>query len=106
MDFNAEVQAKYKHLSEEDVKSIVNKAKMYYYNLSYPADKSVDETTNPIVSPRDEWWILAACDDLIERLGFSSALSYRENSVSWTFDNVGLSKTLISLLMPQAGVIQ
>lgn len=106
MDFNAEVQAKYTYMSEEDVARIVNKAKMYFYNLSYPADKSIDETTRPITSPRDEWWILAACDELIERLGFSSALSYRENGVSWTFDNVGLSKTLICLLMPQAGVVQ
>lgn len=106
MDFNAEVQAKYTYMSDEDVTRIVNKAKMFFYNLSYPADKSIDETTRPIASPRDEWWILAACDEIIERLGFSSALSYRENGVSWTFDNVGLSKTLVSLLMPQAGVVQ
>lgn len=106
MDFIARVKTKYDWLSDEIVADIVDRAKMFYYNLAYPCDMSVDETTYPIIGFRAEQWILAACDEIIERLGFSSALGYRENGVSWTFDNCHLSQFLISQIPPVVGVIR
>lgn len=106
MDFFARIKAKYSWLGDNDVEDIVNRAKMFYFNLAYPCDMSVDEMTHPIVGIRAENWILTACDEMIERLGFSSALGYRENGVSWTFDNCHLSKFLISQIPPVVGVVR
>lgn len=105
MDFETVVKASYPYLSDCDVTRIVDKAKMFYYDLAYPADKSIDIETRPIKGFRAEQWVLAACDELVQRLGFSSAVAYKENGVSWTFDNAHLSDRLVSMIMPQAGVI-
>ena len=106
MDFTARLQSKYTWFSESDAQSIVDRAKMFYYNLSYPADKFVDEYTHPIVGFRNEQWILAACDEIVERLGFSSAIAYKENGISFSFDNCHLSKFLIAQLPPVVGVVK
>ncbi len=105
MDFVTEITTAYPYLSVEDAKRIVNRAKMYYYGRKYPYRLNVDEKTKPIVTFKDRMWILEACEELIERLGFSSALAYRENGISWTFDNTKLSRTLLSQIIPIAGGI-
>lgn len=104
-DFEALVKAKYSWLSYDDTEAIVNKAKMFYYNLRYPADLSVDETSAPITGFRNTQWILSACDCIVERLGYSSATGYKENGVTWSFDNAELSGFLISQIQPVIGVI-
>jgi hypothetical protein len=108
MDFAAEVRTKYPWLANNEplVTGIVNKAKMFYYNLSYPADLSVDETTHPITGFRAEQWLLLACEEIVERLGFNSAIGYKENGIVWTFDNCHLSSFLIALLPPVVGVVK
>lgn len=105
MDFIAEVKTKYPHLTTQDVATIVNKAKMFYYRAMYPCDPNADETNNPITTFSGQQWILAACDEFVERLGFTSAIAYRENGVAWTFDNAQLSKGLLNMIMPTIGVI-
>lgn len=106
MDFEARVKTKYEWLSDSDIESIVNRAKMFYYNLAYPVDMSVDEDTHPIVGFRAETWLLTAVDEIVERLGFNSSLGYKENGVVWTFDNCHLSNFLISQIAPVVGVIK
>lgn len=106
MDFSEEVKNKYTWLSDKDVSSIVNRAKMFYYNLAYPADLSVDEDTHPIVGFRAETWLMTAIDEIVERLGFNSSLGYRENGVSWTFDNCHLSNFLVMQIPPVVGVVK
>lgn len=106
MDFSARVKTKYTWLSDNDVASIVDRAKMFYYNLAYPADLSVDEDTYPIVGFRAESWVLTAIDEIVERLGFNSAIGYKENGVVWTFDNCHLSNFLIMQVPPVVGVVK
>lgn len=106
MDITARVKSKYSWLSDNDANSIVDRAKMFYYNLAYPADMSVDEQTHPIVGFRTEQWILTACDEIVERLGFNSALGYKENGISWTFDNCHLSNFLVMQVPPVVGVLK
>ena len=77
MDFISQVKRKYPYLATEDISSIVDKN-----------------------------WVLAACDEMIERLGFNSATGYRENGVTWTFDGAELSNRLVSLIKPTIGVIK
>jgi hypothetical protein len=105
MDFNAVINAKYPYLTVGDVERIVDKAKFIYYSLTYPADLSADENTKPITTFKAEQWILVACEEIVERLGFSSAIGYRENGMNWSFDNAQVSLALISLIKPIIGVI-
>ena len=105
MDFVARVRAKYEWLSVTDAASIVDKAKMFYYSLRYPCDLSVDEATCPLKGFRVEQWILAACDEIVERLGFNSSVGYRENGVTWSFDGAQLSMALCNMVTPVATVI-
>lgn len=106
MNFYEEVKTQYPYLSDSDIVRVVNKAKMFYYSLKYPCEPSFCECDKPISSFVDKQWILSACDELIERLGFNSAVGYRENGVSWTFDGAELSDRLVGLIKPVIGVIK
>lgn len=105
MDFEAQVKSKYPYMCSSDITRVVNKAKAFYYMLKYPCEPSFDEKSKPIVYFTEQQWILMTCDELIERLGFNSSTGYKENSVSWTFDNSQLSLTLINLITPICGVL-
>lgn len=105
MDIRAEVMSKYRWLDAVDVERIVDRAKMFYYSLAYPADMSVDEDTHPLKGFRVKQWLLTACDEIVERLGFNSAIGYKENGIVWTFDNCHLSNFLVKQISPVVGVI-
>lgn len=105
MDFEREVKTKYPHLSDIDIKTIVNRAKMIYYGAKYPCEPTASDQTRPIVTFFAQQWILTACDELIERLGFNSAVGYSENSVHWTFDGAQVSDRLMSLIVPNMGTL-
>lgn len=103
--FESKVKSKYPYMTIEDIADIVNKAKLFYYSAKFPCDPNVDEKTRPIVSFIGQNWVLACCDELIERLGFSSAVGYKENGVSWSFGNAQVSDRLLSLIKPTIGTI-
>ena len=105
MDFVERVKTKYPYLSDADCKDLVEKAKMFYYALQFPCAPEVNENSRPITSFVAQRWILSAVDELVERLGFNSAIGYKENGVSWTFDNAELSDKLCSLIVPVMGSI-
>ena len=105
MDFVTRVHSKYDYLPLEEIARIVEKAKLFYYQLSYPCDETADETTKPIKGFRAEQWILLACDEIIERNGFSSALGYRENGITWSFDSAELSQRLVSMITPVVSIV-
>lgn len=103
--FERTIKRRYSYLSDEDVVRIVNKAKMIYFSARFPSEPQVDEVTRPLTSFKARNWVLACCEELIERLGFNSATGYRENGVSWTFDNAEVSERLLRLVKPIIGVI-
>lgn len=105
MDFNVKIKTKYPYLEDNLIEDVVNKAKMFYYALKYPCLPLVNEEEHPITSFVEINWVLSACDEIIERLGFSSAIAYRENGLSWSLDNAQISSTLMSLVKPIAGTI-
>ena len=106
MDFAGAIKTKYPYLSTDNCTSIANKAKYFYYSILYSSDMEVDEATNPITGTRAEQWVLAACDEIVERLGISSAVAFRENGVNWSFDNAQLSLSLMGMLKPTIGVMR
>lgn len=105
MDFENVIQTKYAHLSAEDVKSVVDKAKMFYFSLRYPCEPNACEETRPITTFKHQQWIISACDDIIARYGFNNAIGYRENGINFTFDGAEISERLISMIKPLIGVI-
>lgn len=106
MDFIARLKNKYSWLAIEECSEIVEKAKMFYYGLKYPCEPLLSEVDRPIVGFFAQQWILSACDEIVERLGFNSAVGYRENGVNWTFDGAQLSDRLVSLVKPTVGVVK
>lgn len=105
MDFISELINQYPWLSVQDADRIVKRAKMYYYGRRYPYEPSANDQTHPITNFVEQMWIMEACGELIERLGFDSTVGYKENNVSFTFDNAKLSKTLLSQIIPIAGAV-
>lgn len=105
MDFEAIVKSKYPHLTTEDTTEIVEKAKMFYFALKYPCNPLASDKTIPIDSFFAQRWILSACDEIVDRLGFTSAVAYKENGISWSFDGAEISDRLCELIKPIASVI-
>lgn len=105
MEFVEKVKTKYPYLSEEDALAIVDRAKMFYYSLKFPFNHDIDENVHPIRSFVEKNWVMSACEELLERQGFNSAVGYRENGVSWTFDGAQISDRLASLIVPEIMVI-
>lgn len=105
MDFKEKVIEKYPHLAENSaiVDGLVEKAKFLYCSLRYPFEPSLfmDKAFDNL---RAQLWVLSACDELLERLGFSSAVAYKENGISWSFDGAIISDRLASMVVPVAGV--
>lgn len=106
VDYALWLITKYPYLSASDVDDIIAKAKMFYYSIVYKAYPTADETEYPIVGFRNETWIKACCDEIVERNGISSAIAYKENGLSVNFDNAQLSIVLINMLAPVVGVIK
>lgn len=104
--FEQEVHKQYPYISDDDIRRIVNKAKMFYFSTKFPNEPNASEETRPITSFVAENWILTVCEELIERLGFNSATGYRENGISWTFDNAQISQIMMSLNKPTIGVLK
>lgn len=107
MDFENEVLEKYPHFANNNrlVKSLVARAKMFYYGLKYPNEPLVNEKDRPIIGFVAQQWILSAVDEMVERLGFTSAVAYRENGTTWSLDGAQLSNRLVNLIVPTIGVI-
>jgi hypothetical protein len=104
MDYVTRIRNKYAWLSQDDATEIVNKAKMFYYGIVYKSDiTKYDDTTSD--TPRKQAWLLACCDEIVERAGCSSATAYRENGLQINFDHSQLSLGLINMLAPVIGVL-
>lgn len=106
MVFWSKVKEKHPYLSDEDAQRIADRAQAFYLYYRYPTDNSLDPRDTPIEGFKAEQWVLAACDEIIERQGISSAVAYRENGLSIEFKTSQLSPTLINLIKPVVGVIK
>lgn len=104
-EFIEDMRVIYPHIEETDMARIVEKAKMFYYGLRYPFNSGLIEEDSPITTFFATTWVKAACEEIIERLGFSSATAYSENSVHWSFDNCQLSNRLCNMVVPLAGTV-
>ena len=106
MDFVAKVKTKYSYMAEDEISTLVDRAKSICIEYLYPADLSINyENFDWENNKRFDMWILDCVDELVERLGISSVVSYKENNMSWTFDRAGVSQGLLDRLPRMARAI-
>lgn len=105
MDFESEVKTKYPYLSMEQCVALVRRAKGLYYMLRYPNEPYVTEEDRPLNTIYAQTAVLLICDEIAERNGFNSALGFRENGYSLTYDSAWLSKSIKDLITPVAWVL-
>lgn len=106
MDFGEKIIAKYPYLTNDDIESLVNRAKSICIEQVYPADLSINYANfDWDGNARYDMWILDCVDELIERAGISTVLAYKENGMSWTFDRAGVSQALLDRLPRMARAV-
>lgn len=99
------LKGEYPYMEDEHIVRTVNRAKAIYYSVKYPCLPNVDETEKPITSFVAKEQVLMICDELIDKLGIGSAVSYRENGVSASYESAWVSDRVISLITPNIGVL-
>lgn len=105
MDFEEIVKAKYSYMSDAEVELLVNKAKSICVEQIYPSDLSVNYDNFDWTNKRYDMWILDCVDELVERLGMSSVVAYKENNMGWNFDRAGVSQALLDRLPRMAKAV-
>lgn len=100
-----DVKTKYSYLTSEEANRLVEMAKGWFYSLRYPCEPNASEETRPIVSFMDIWAVKTICDEIAQRNGFNTALGYRENGISFTFDGAWISESLKKAIVPIVGVV-
>lgn len=105
VDFVSTLHEKYPYMDKKELASLVNRAKGIFYSRMFPCDLLVDEDSYPIPK-RFYYWIIACCDELIEKSGMSSAVAYSENGYSITFDSAQVSDKLLSEIPRVVGGIK
>lgn len=107
MDFNKMVKARYGYLETDEITYYVDSAKSILIEQLYPSDLSVSyDTFNFDKNTRFNMWILSCVDELIERDGISSVISYKENGVTKKFGRSGVSQGLLDRIPRMAKAIR
>ena len=101
----AKVRIKYNWLSIGDAQDLVKNAIGWFYALRYPCEPNANLENRPIESFMDNWAVERLCDEIAEKNGFNSAIGYRENGISLTFDASWISEGLKKAIVPFAGVL-
>lgn len=99
------VRMKYSWLSYEEAVELAENGLGWYYSLRYPCEPTASQETRPIDSFMDRWAIERLCDEIAQRNGFNTALGYRENGISFTFDSAWISDGLRKAIVPVIGVV-
>lgn len=99
------VRIKYPWLRYEEAVELVDNGIGWFYSLRYPCEPTASPENRPIDTFMDIWAVERLCDEIAQRNGFNTALGYRENGVSFTFDSAWISETLRKAIVPIVGVI-
>lgn len=99
------VRIKYSWLSLEEAVELVENGLGWFYSLRYPCEPDANLENRPIKSFKDGWAVQRLCDEIAQRNGFNTALGYRENGISFTFDSSWISEGLRRVIIPEIGVV-
>lgn len=105
MDLKTAIKHKYDYIEDEDIYMLIKRAKSIFIDKVFPADLTIDYTTFKF-NERNEMWLLDCVDELIQRTGIGSVTAYKENGMSWTFDNSGISNALLERLPSMAHAVK
>lgn len=94
-DFEGTVKHKYDYLDNMDITLLVNRAKSICVERLYGSNLTINYSNFDWSTHRFDMWILDCVDELIERLGVSSVVAYKENGMSWDFGRAGVSQALL-----------
>lgn len=100
-----ELRIKYSWLTYAEVVELSENGLGWYYALRYPCEPNASQENRPINSFMDKWAVERICDEIAQRNGFNTALGYRENGISFTFDSAWISEALRKSIVPIVGVI-
>lgn len=97
------IRINYSYFTDGQLDILYDEALYDYLTLTFPYNKSIIDV--PTANLRDFLWVQKRMVDIIERLGVSSVVSYKENNMSYDFGNVGISKALLDAIIPNVGTI-
>lgn len=105
MDYLYYFKRKYPHIEHYDLEILEGSAKEILCHLLFKSSKKVSNEDKEYAYEEHKFWILRAMQEMIERIGATSAISYSENGVSITFGQEQLSTALLNEIVPFTRVI-
>lgn len=104
MDYYSYFKRKYPHIEDEDLEILEYQAKEILIHLLFKSSANITREKKEREFEAYSMWILRAMQELIERIGATSALSYSENGISVSYGREQLSTALIEEVVPYVGV--
>ena len=93
-------QKKYPHLDSTDITMLENQAKEILIHLLFKSHYKVNDEQKEYAYENYKFWILRCMQEMVERLGITSAIAYKENGISITFSREQLSSALLDEVVP------
>ena len=97
------LRKKYEYLTIPEIDSLYSIAETIYLDRAYPFDKSIEKI--PESEKRAFNWIFMCVEEMLRKGECSSAKSYSENGMSITYENAGVSESLLKMIMPKVGTL-
>lgn len=102
MDYKDYFKRKYPHIDYYDLEILEGSAKEILCHLLFKSSKSISNQDKEYAYEEHKYWILRCIQEMIERMGATSAISYQENGISITFGREQLSSALVNEIVPFA----
>lgn len=99
-EYVAYFHTKYPHIKVEDLQILEGRAKEILVHLLFKSSTRITESQQQYAYENNKYWLYSAIQEMIERLGMTSAVSYSENGISIRFDSAQLSSSLINEIVP------
>lgn len=103
-EIKAYFKTKYPHLSEIDITMLENQAKEILIHLLFKSQYIVEDSQKEYAFEQYKYWIMRCMQEMVERLGITSAIAYKENGISITFNREQLSEALRDEIVPIASI--
>lgn len=100
MDYLNYFKRKYPYIEDDDLDIMEDTAKEILIHLLFKSTYNVSENQKEVAYERNKYWIMRCMQEMIERSGMTSAISYRENGLSISYSREQLSQALIDEIVP------
>lgn len=104
MDYQNYFKKKYPHIDYSDLEVLEGTAKEILCHLLFKSSKRISKEDKDYAFEEYKYWILRCMQEMIERMGITSAISYSENGISIRFGSEQLSNELINEIVPFASL--